>query len=87
MCSIWGVQDALCRAYSSTAELAAHNRLVPGSNPGGPIVLIPTASARTFLRFGQNVSMIRMLIFTEVEGVEALISLQIWPVNVTVPPV
>lgn len=25
------------RARSSTAELAAHNRLVPGSNPGGPI--------------------------------------------------
>ncbi len=26
-------------AHSSTAELAAHNRLVPGSNPGGPIHL------------------------------------------------
>ncbi len=28
--------DVFCRAHSSTAERAAHNRLVLGSNPSGP---------------------------------------------------
>lgn len=28
--------EKFCRAYSSTAERAAHNRLVLGSNPSGP---------------------------------------------------
>ena len=26
------------RAHSSAVELPAHNRLVPGSNPGGPTI-------------------------------------------------
>lgn len=31
---MWYTQQ--CRAYSSAAERAAHNRLVAGSNPAGP---------------------------------------------------
>jgi hypothetical protein len=32
-------RGAILRAYSSAVELPAHNRLVPGSIPGGPTTL------------------------------------------------
>lgn len=50
-CNEW-YTNIVNRAHSSTAERSAHNRLVPGSNPGGPtIVKRRTGSNDPVLRF------------------------------------